>query len=61
MKYQDVKDLAKNDLYKELKAQKDKLFMLRMKNKMDQLSNPLEIRFLKKDIARLSTALTVAK
>jgi large subunit ribosomal protein L29 len=34
------------------------LFNLRFRNAMRQLDNPVQIRYLKRDIARLATALT---
>jgi large subunit ribosomal protein L29 len=36
---------------------KKELFNLRFRNAMRQLDNPLQIRFLRKDLARLKTAL----
>ncbi len=37
---------------------KKELFNLRFRNAMRQLDNPLEIRYLRRDIARLKTALS---
>jgi large subunit ribosomal protein L29 len=37
---------------------KKELFNLRFRNAMRQLDNPLEIRYLRRDLARLETALT---
>lgn len=59
MKYQDISGLKKEELAKKAKELKADLFQLRMKNSLGQLGNPLEIRYLRKDIARIATALKV--
>ncbi len=57
MKYQDVKDLSVTELKKKKKALTQDIFEAKMKNSLGQLSNPLEIRGLRRDLARLNTAL----
>ena len=37
---------------------REELFEMKMKNQLGQLGNPLQIRFLRKDISRIKTALT---
>mgnify|MGYP000178526741 CR=1 FL=1 len=58
MNYNDLKNLGLKELKKELETLNSELYELRIKNKLGQLSNPLKIRVVKKDIARLNTALT---
>ena len=44
-----------------LKVKKTELFTLKIKQKMMQLTNNSELRFAKKDIARINTALSAMK
>ena len=57
MKYSEIAHLEKKELWKKLTALKKELFDSRMKLKMQRLTNPLSLRFLRKDIARIQTAL----
>ena len=57
MKYTDIKDKSVAELNALLKEKKVLLFTLRQKLKTMQLSNPNEIRAIKKDIARINTAI----
>jgi large subunit ribosomal protein L29 len=57
MKYTDVKELSVTELRKKRSAMRGELFEARMKNQLGQLGNPLEIRQIRKDLARLNTAL----
>ena len=59
MKYSEIKDLQFAELNKRLDQNKQALFNARMKHKMQRLSNSMELRDLKKDIARLQTALSI--
>jgi len=61
MKYTDLKDKSLEELNKMLKEKKVLLFKLRAKLKTMQLTNPNEIKELKKDIARVSTAISANK
>lgn len=61
MKYSDLKDLKTAELTKKKKQLTEALFNSKMKNVIGQMTNPLEIRFLRRDIARVSTALTAKK
>ena len=56
MKYSDVSGLAQKELAKKVKESRVQLFEARMKNSLGQLANPMSIRELRKDIARLKTA-----
>ena len=58
MKYTEIRDLSLVELKKKLQAISEELFTAKMKNSLGQLGNPLEIRFLRKDLARLKTAWT---
>ncbi len=57
MKYTDVKEMSVVELRKKRSSLKGELFEARMKNQLGQLGNPLEIRHIRKDLARLNTAL----
>ena len=61
MKYTDLKDKSLEELNDMLKEKKVLLFKLRAKLKTMQLTNPNEIKELKKDIARISTAISANK
>lgn len=58
MKFSDLKDLTLSELkVKKAKAALE-LFELKMKNSLGQVQNRTEIKNLRRDIARISTALT---
>ena len=57
MKYSEIAHLEKKELWTKLLSLKKELFDSRMKLKMQSLNNPLKIRFLRKDIARIQTVL----
>lgn len=56
-KYSDIKDMSATELKKKKTTLRNELFEAHMKNQLGQLANPLEIRGLRKTIARLNTAL----
>jgi len=58
MKFDDVKNLSTVEIHKKMRETKEKLFEANMKNAMGQLTNPLSIRHMRRDVARLRTALT---
>ena len=58
MKFIDLKDKSVADLQKLLKEKKTLLFELRIKLKTMQLTNPSEISAVRKDKARINTALS---
>ena len=58
MKYTDLKDKDLAELRQLLKDKKNELFTLRIKLKTTQLSKTHEITAVRKDIARISTAIT---
>ena len=61
MKYIDIKDKSLNELEAMLKEKKVLLFELKAKLKTMQLTNTSELRDVKKDIARIQTAITAVK
>ena len=61
MKYTEIKEKSVAELNALLKEKKVLLFTLRQKLKTMQLSNPNEIRAVKKEIARINTAISASK
>ena len=58
MKYSEIASLHAGELRKRLRQLRQELFDSRMKLNMKRLPNPLVIRFLRRDIARLNMALS---
>jgi len=52
-----VRSLEVDDMEAKVKSIEEELFNLRFRNAMKQLENPLEIRNLRKDLARLKTVI----
>ena len=61
MKFSDVKDLNDVEINKKIRETKEKLFDAKMKNSMGQMTSPISIRQMRRDVARLKTALTMKK
>ncbi|EAI4509167.1 TPA_asm: 50S ribosomal protein L29 [Campylobacter jejuni] len=61
MKYTEIKDKTAAELATMLKEKKVLLFTLKQKLKTMQLTNPKEIRQVKKDIARINTAINALR
>lgn len=59
MKFEDIKNLSAVELHKKIRDTKEKMFEAKMKNAMGQLTNPISIREMRRDIAQLRTALTM--
>ncbi len=57
MKFKEIKSLSIKELEKKIKEQNKDVFEMKMKNSLGQLNNPLQIRYARKDVARLLTAL----
>ncbi len=55
MKASEIRDLTMPELEAKLKDLKAELFHLRFQHAINQLENPLRLRDVKKDIARVST------
>lgn len=58
MQFDDVKNLTPVELHKKIRETKLKMFEAKMKNAMGQLTDPMSIRHMRRDIAKLRTALT---
>jgi large subunit ribosomal protein L29 len=61
MKYTDLQDKSLKELQDLLKEKKVLLFTLKNKLKLMQLTNTAEVRDVKKDIARILTAISAKK
>ena len=61
MKYTDIKDKSVAELNALLKEKQVLLFTLRQKLNTMQLSNPNEIRAVRKEIAQINTAISASK
>nr|WP_057035138.1 50S ribosomal protein L29 [Campylobacter jejuni] len=61
MKYTEIKDKTAAELATMLKEKKVLLFTLKRKLKTMQLTNPKEISQVKKDIARINTAINALR
>lgn len=61
MKFEDIKNLTPVELQKKIREIKGKMFEARMKNAMGQMTNPISIREMRRDIAKLQTAMTANK
>ena len=61
MNYTELKDKNLSELNAMLKEKKVLLFELRQKLKTMQLTNPNEIRAVKKEIAQINTAISAIK
>lgn len=57
MKFVEIKDLSVTELKKKRASLSEELFQARIKNSIGQLANPIEIRNLRRDIARINTAI----
>ncbi len=57
MKYTEIKDLSAVELKKKKAGLNQDLFDAGIKNSLGQLGNPLEIRKLRRNLARINTAL----
>ncbi len=57
MKAKEIKDLSKEELLSRLTEVKKNLFNLRFQKASGQLDNPMKIKNLKRDVARIETIL----
>ncbi|MCB0351181.1 MAG: 50S ribosomal protein L29 [Bdellovibrionales bacterium] len=57
MKFSDIQDLTVEELRKREATMSVEFFDKKMKHSLGQVGNPLEIRGLRRDIARVKTAL----
>ena len=61
MKINEIKKMSLSDLEKELGDLKQELFKLRFSLATNGLDNPMKIKEVKKDIARINTVITEKK
>ena len=61
MKINKIREMSSPDLEKELGELKTELFKLRFTKKSNGLDNPMKIREVRKDIARINTVITEKK
>lgn len=57
MKASELREMTTEQLNKELATLKEELFNLRFQHAVNQLDNPLRIKAVKKDIARILTVM----
>ena len=57
MKAQDIRNMSEQELNNQLISLKEELFNLRFQHATGQLDNPLKIREVKRDYARVKTVL----
>ncbi len=57
MKPKELRSLSKEDLLKKIEGWEEEIFNLRFQAKIGQLANPLQLRYIRRDIARAKTIL----
>ena len=57
MKASEIRELSNAELNEKLTALKAELFILRFQHAINQLENPMRMKEVKKDIARIKTVL----
>jgi len=58
MKMKDLRDMTQEELQQKLLDLKEELFNLRFQKSLNRLENPMRIRAVKRDVARIKTLLT---
>jgi len=58
MKMSELRELTDDELKQKIEDLREELFNLRFQNARNPLENPLKMRFVRKDIARILTLLT---
>lgn len=61
MKFTELQEKSLEELQKLLKEKKAEMFELRLKLKTMQLTNPNKLRVIRRDIARINTALNAKR
>lgn len=61
MKYTEIKDKSLQDLSVSLKEEQKKIFALRVKQKTMQLQNTSEIKTIRKNVAKIKTAINAKR
>ncbi|HLV31624.1 MAG TPA: 50S ribosomal protein L29 [Chitinispirillaceae bacterium] len=55
MKAKEVREMSREEIEKKVDELEEELFNLRFQAKMGQLANPLQLRLVRRDIARAKT------
>jgi large subunit ribosomal protein L29 len=55
MRPEEIRELGDNDIDLQIEELSNQLFELRMRGTYEELENPMQIRLLRRDIARLKT------
>lgn len=58
MKFAEIKDLTVEELRRRTHQLQEELFELKMKHSLGQVNNPVEIRFKRRALARVLTAMS---
>jgi large subunit ribosomal protein L29 len=53
----EIRELSPDEILKKVDSLEEEFFNLRFQAKMGQLTNPLQLRYIKRDIARAKTIL----
>ena len=61
MKQSEINNLSVEELNNKLVEFKKKLFELKMNHSVTHLENPLQLRYLRRDVARIATAISNKK
>lgn len=61
MKAREIRQLTEKELSDKVEGLEEEMFNLRFQAKMGQLSNPLRLRIVRKDVARTKTVLAEKK
>jgi large subunit ribosomal protein L29 len=61
MKAKEIRELSQDELSKAIGSLEEELFNLRFQARLSQLTNPLRMRVVKRDIARYKTVLNEKK
>jgi len=57
----EIRELSEGEIEKKVDSLEEEFFNLRFQAKMGQLTNPLQLRYIKRDIARARTILSEKK
>jgi large subunit ribosomal protein L29 len=57
MKVQDIRNMSSEEIVKKVDAWEEELFNLRFQARLGQLANPLQLRLVRRDIAKAKTVL----
>jgi large subunit ribosomal protein L29 len=58
MRMETIRDLTRDELLQKREELQQELFNLRMRRSLRELDNPLKVRILRRDIARIETILS---